>query len=100
MPIDADELALFVTHVAKFGRQECFGAATFDGFADELFVFPATVDVGGVEEIDPEFECPMDRCDGLSFVGAAVEFRHSHAAQPDGGDLWAIYPKLSWFHWN
>ncbi len=62
-------------------------AASFDGAADEDFVFAAAVDVGGVEKIDSEIDGAIDRGDGFVVVAAGIEFGHAHAAETESGNF-------------
>ncbi len=62
-------------------------AASFDGAADEDFVFAAAVDVGGIEKIDSEIDGAMNRSDGFVVVAARIEFGHAHAAETERGDF-------------
>ena len=54
--------------------------------ADQLLVGERAVHVGGVEEGHAEVEGPVDGVDARLLVGGAVELRHPHAAEAEGGD--------------
>ncbi len=75
--------------VPELGREYDLVTPPRDRAADELLVLAHAmpVDVGGVEEEDPELERAMDRRDRLLFVGRAVPRRHPHAAEALRGDL-------------
>ena len=60
-------------------------APALDRLADEDLVGVRAVDVGGVEERDPEIERAVDRRDAFGLVGRAVELGHAHAAEAEGG---------------
>src|SRR5205823_14637851 len=47
----------------------------------QLLVRAVAVDVGGVEEVDPELDRAVDRRDRLLLVGRPVPGRHAHAAE-------------------
>src|SRR5439155_1220825 len=53
------------------------------------------VHVGGVEKVDAEVERTVDGRDRLAVVVRAVELRHPHAAEADGGDGGTEAPELS-----
>jgi len=72
--------------VAELGGQLDVVAAAGDGLADQLLVREGAVHVGGVEERHAEVEGPVDGGDRLGLVAAAVELRHAHAAEAEGGD--------------
>jgi len=52
-------------------------------FADELFIVPAAVRVGRVEERDPELEGAFERRYRLGIVALSVRARHSPAPESD-----------------
>ena len=84
--VDADAGAVGPALVAELGGQLDLVAAAGDGLADELLVGERAVHVGGVEEGDAEVEGAVDGRDRLGLVAAAVELRHPHAAEAEGGD--------------
>ena len=57
---------------------------------DQLLVGVRAVDVGRVEQGDAEVERAVDGGDRLVVVARAVELRHAHAAEADGGDRQAL----------
>ncbi len=78
-------LAVLVAHRAhaELRRDHVRVAITGDRLADELLVFERPVHLGGVEEVDAELQCPLDRRHAFVLVRAAVEGRHPHAAETD-----------------
>ena len=82
--VHAQKLALCVPDVAKLGRQDHPVAAALDGPADEPFILPAAIHVGGVQKIDSQVQRPVDGGDGFLIVARAVEFGHPHATQAEG----------------
>jgi hypothetical protein len=84
--IDADP-ALGFRHLAELGGQHHRVAEAPDDPADQLFVVPAAVDVGGVEQGDAEFDRLLERGGGLRIVALVVTGGHGHAAEPDGGNF-------------
>ncbi|MCY1246514.1 hypothetical protein D9M72_597540 [compost metagenome] len=70
-----------------------------DGFADQFLIGMRAVHVGGVEQIDAQFQRPVQGCRGLAGVDAGrVEIGHAHAAQADGTDLWTVLAQLTCLH--
>ncbi len=84
---------------AELGRQEHLLAAVGDRAADEFLVGVRPVHVGGVEEVAPEIERAVDRPQRLGLIGRAVERRHAHAAEADGGDLGAVRARVCASAW-
>src|SRR5918994_1151792 len=60
---------------------------------DERFVCANTVNVGGIEEVDAEFQRAMNDADRRGVLGGAVEIGHAHAAEANRGDALAGSPK-------
>src|SRR5579883_149860 len=74
--------------VAELGGEHHLVAPSLDRAADQHLVRTvAAISVGGIDEIDPEFDRAMDRGDGLGLAGLAVDRRHAHAAKADGSHL-------------
>ena len=73
-------------------RQDHFGSAPRDRASDELLVRVGAVDLGRVDQGDPEVEGAVDRADRLSVVDARsrVVGRHAHAAEAEPRDLQAV----------
>ena len=83
----AEALVARVPDVAELGGQHDLLAPVGDGPADQHLVGERPVHVGGVEQRDAEVERAVDGGDGLALVGGAVELRHAHAAEAEGGHL-------------
>ena len=69
--IDADERAVGLAHAAEFRGDDDFVATPLNGFADELFVAAAAIDIGRVEKGDAEIDGPAQGSDGLRVMAAA-----------------------------
>nr|BFE82564.1 hypothetical protein GCM10020093_051650 [Planobispora longispora] len=83
---------------AELGRQYRPVPAVGDRPPDQFLVVAPAVHVGGVQEVHPEIQRPVDDLDRLGLVGRAVELRHSHAAEPECGDLGAAAAETSLVH--
>jgi hypothetical protein len=82
--IHADPVALLVAHVAELGGEHDLVTAVANSASDELLVVPSPVNIGGIEEIDPEFQCAVNGLDRLFIVRGAIKLGHAHAAEPNG----------------
>jgi hypothetical protein len=74
-----------VLGVARQAQAELAGqhhpiAAVGDGAGDQLLVVPGAVDVGGVDEVDPQVDRPVQGADRLLVVGPAVAVGKAHGA--------------------
>ncbi|MNF74851.1 hypothetical protein D3C84_568950 [compost metagenome] len=70
-----------------------------DGFADQFFVGVRAVHVGGVEQVDAQFQRTMQGGRGFPGVRAGgVEISHAHAAQTDRADLRTVFTQLTCLH--
>ena len=84
---DTEALAVRPAHIAELRGEHDLVAPIRNGTADEFLVAADAVHVGRVEKGHAELDRAMDRGDGLHLVAAAVELRHAHAAEADGGHL-------------
>ena len=99
--VDADHGAVGEALVAELGGELDLVAPAGDGLADELLVGEGAVHVGGVEEGHAEVERPVDGVGAALLVGGAVELRHPHAAEAEGGDgqgVRSVASGCSWLH--
>src|ERR1035441_4665517 len=96
--VHAEKLALFITDISKLGGQDHLVTAALYRPTHEFFIDPATIHVGGVEEVDAQIECPMNRGNGFLVVTRSIEFRHSHAAQAQCRHGQSLCSKFSLFH--
>ena len=78
-------LATGVRDHAELGGEHDVVAAVLDGLPDEFLVDVRTVDLGGVDEVHPEVERPVDGPDGFGVIasGPGEGEGHAHGAQPD-----------------
>ena len=84
--VDADHAAVRESLVAELGGELDLVAPAGDRLADEQLVREGAVHVGGVEEGHAQVEGAVDGVDAALLVGGAVELRHPHAAEAEGGD--------------
>src|SRR5207244_2790253 len=85
-PGDRAHPPVVAAHDAELGGDDDLVAPAADGAPAQLVVGVGAVHVGGVEEGDAEVERAVDGGDRLAVVVRAVELRHPHAAEADGGD--------------
>ncbi len=78
--------------------EEHLVAPALQGAADELLVRERAVHVGRVPEGDAELDGAVERPERLGLVAAAVEVRHAHAAEAEGGDGGALGPEGARVH--
>ena len=97
-PADAKKAAIVSTLDREFGGQHNLVAASFEGPADEAFVGPDPVHVGGVPQGDTEVERVMKQVDVRGIVARAVEIGHAHATQADGRNLQFVSTELPLLH--
>src|SRR5881398_2239538 len=94
-PVDGAHPRVVAAHDAELGGDDDLLAPAAEGAPDQLLVGVRAVHVGGVEEGDAEVERAVDGGDRLVVVARAVELRHPHAAEADGGDGGTEAPELS-----
>ena len=70
----------------ELGRQDHLVALARERLAQELLVGEGPIDLGGVEEGDPQLQGPVEGGEGLDIVGGAVRLAHPHAAEAEGAD--------------
>ena len=80
-----DELAVGSPHVAEFRGQDDPLAPPLDRLPDQHLVGERAVDISRIEEIDVQIQGPVNRRDGLCVIPAAIEVRHPHASEAQGG---------------
>jgi hypothetical protein len=93
--VDAEERAVGTAHVAELGGEHDFLAARFQDLRQQALVGTDAVHVGGVEEVDADVERGIEHAEIGRFIGRAIEVRHAHAAQADGGDLRPCGPSVA-----
>jgi hypothetical protein len=72
--------AAAATEIAKFGRQDQFGASALDGLADELLVMARSIGIRRVEQRDASIHRFTNDGDTLRIVARAVDTGQRHAA--------------------
>ncbi len=65
---------------------DVLAVAAAQRLVDQQLVVAHAVEVAGVEQGDAGVEGRVDGRDALGLVGGAVEVRHAHAAEAEGGD--------------
>ncbi|HEY6417846.1 MAG TPA: hypothetical protein VIX59_02490 [Candidatus Binataceae bacterium] len=100
LAVDRTRRRIRRTNDPEFGRQHDFVAAAADRAPHQFLVGVRTVGVGGVEKVDPEIECPMDRRERFRVVVRTIEGGHAHASQPNLRYLDLAASKFSEFHLN
>src|SRR6202043_3898872 len=88
-----------VAHRAvHLGRQDdMLAPAAGQRLADDLLGLAARVDVGGVDEVDPRVERPVDDADALVVVGVAPLAEH-HGAETQWADVDAGASEIAMDH--
>ncbi len=71
-----------VRHEAELGGQDGAFAAALECSANQLLVRERPVDLGGVDQGDPEIQRPVDCADGFGVVGSGPGVRGGHAHRP------------------
>jgi hypothetical protein len=89
---------VWVANDSELGGEHDLVALAFDRLADQFFVLVRSVDVGGVEEVDAEFEGAVKGGDGFVVVASAVKLGHAHAAESESGNREASMSKMARFH--
>ena len=87
-----------VAHDAVLRGEKYLFTAIANGLADENFVVAVAIDVGGVQEIDAEFNGAVNRGDGFGVVPRAIKFRHAHAAKAQGRNERSDLSKFAELH--
>jgi hypothetical protein len=90
--VEADRLPA-LDPPAELGREHDAVAAPRERAPEQLLVRERPVDLGGVEEVHPELERPIERRERLRLVGLAVRLAHPHAAEPEARHLRARPPQ-------
>src|SRR5437879_13851857 len=75
-----------------------FVAPAFQRAAEELLVVAPAVHVGRVEEVDAFVERVVNEADRLFVIRVAVDARHRHEPEADGGDFERAASNLALFH--
>src|SRR6185295_14267660 len=91
-------LALRVLGLAELGGDDHALAAALQRLAEQRLVVAPAVHVRGVGEIDALVERVVDDADRLVVAGVAIDARHGHEAQAEGGYLDAALAERARFH--
>jgi hypothetical protein len=70
-----------MTHDAEFGRYDHPIAHRLEHTPDQLLIMKWPIHVRRIEEVDPEFDCSLERCGRFAVVTLTIKVRHSHASQ-------------------
>jgi hypothetical protein len=91
--IDADDRPILAYRAELGGEKDVAARAlTSQPAADELLILMRPVDVGGVQEVDAEFERAIQCGERLLVIASGIELAHAHAAEANRGDFWTIGP--------
>src|SRR5206468_4858596 len=97
--VRAETSAAGINTEAEFGGDDYAIAWNFaQEFANELFVGPWAVNLGGVEKVAAEFEVTMKDAEGFGFIGGTVGKGHAHTTEAESGDCRAVFAKFSGLH--
>ena len=83
---------------AEFGGQHHVGAATRDRAANHLFAVARSIDVGGVDERDPEFEGTSDGRGRVRVLGATVDAGEAHRPEAHRRDHRSFCAETAMLH--
>src|SRR2546423_989760 len=87
-----------IAHDSEFRRNDQFLALALGSAADEFLILEWAINVGGIEESDSEFDSAMNGRNRFGIVTRAIEFRHTHAAESEGGNSEAGAAKRTGLH--
>jgi hypothetical protein len=91
--------ALGIKLEPEFGGDHHLSTERRERLAHELLVLARSIDFSGVEECDAMPDGgPDERNHLLRVVRRTVAEAHSHAAEPDGGNLQVAAAKFAFFH--
>ena len=97
--IEPDELALGRAQRAELhGDEHILPPPPPQRLADQHLIVPAAVEIAGVEEGHAPIDGAVNGGDTLAVVGRTIEVRHSHAAEAEGGNGWALGPEGALVH--
>ncbi|MCY1440883.1 hypothetical protein D9M71_571740 [compost metagenome] len=83
----------------ELAGQEHLVALAGNGLADQLFIGVRAVHIGGIEQVDTQFQRAMQGRRGFAGIGAGgVEVGHAHAAKADGRHLRTVLSQLTCVH--
>jgi hypothetical protein len=87
-----------VALITEFRCEDDFVAPSFNGLADQFFVFERAVHVGGVEQGDAEVKGAMNGRDGFALIARAIKFGHAHATESERRDAQTAFSEFACFH--
>ncbi|MNQ78676.1 hypothetical protein D3C85_935970 [compost metagenome] len=83
----------------ELAGQEHPVALAGNGLADQFFIGVRAVHVGGIEQVDAQFQRAVQGGRGFAGIRAGgVEVGHAHAAQADGRHLRTVFSQLTCVH--
>src|SRR5262249_61758589 len=91
-------LTVRATHEAELRGHPHLVTPATDRLADEFLVGERAVGVRCVEEINPQFQGPVDGRDGLGLVCGPVGIAPAHAAKSHRGDQQTLVAESSLLH--
>src|SRR5579862_1353149 len=96
---DAARVGIFrIANDAEFSGENDLVALALDGAPDKFFVGVRSVNVGGVEKGDAEFESAVDGSDRFVVVASGVKLGHAHTAESLGGHFEACVTESARLH--
>src|SRR5262249_53767197 len=96
-PVDA-ALAAGPEDIAELGRDYDSISIRLEYSTDQFFLAMVPVDVRGIEEVDAEFDRPIESCDRLGFIGNSIGLRHAHAPESHGRYHQSLTSEFAFFH--
>ena len=78
----ASALAVCTTHESKFGGDIHLVASIANCIANQFLILERAIGIGGIEEIDSQFQCPVNGRDRFCVVSRTIGIAHAHATEP------------------
>ncbi len=97
--VQSDEVAGGTAQRAELHADLHFVARDiFQRLAHQHLIVTHGVEIAGVEQRDAGIERGVNRGDALAAIGGAIDLRHAHAAEAEGGDVGAGRTEFALFH--
>src|SRR5438132_6305673 len=87
-----------VTQNSELRRDNNPMAFAANSASDQFLIRVRTINVGGIEESNPQVDCAIDGGERFRIVAVAIKFRHAHTAESDRGNNRSAASKFSLFH--